>query len=74
MDDVIKVSRIDRLTEELLRMKYGEDFEYEEGDEFFFAFRDCTVRTYMKDGERCITISGSETIQINTDLNYFTNE
>lgn len=74
MQNVIKISEIAKVTEELLKKEYGEDFKYEDGDEFFFAFHNCTVRTYLKDGKFGITISRNETMQVDADLDCFPNK
>lgn len=71
MQKVVKVSEITEITEKMLKKEYGEDFKYEDGDEFFFAFNNCTVRTYLIDGTFGISISGNETIHIDADLDCF---
>lgn len=59
---------------ELLKERYGEDFELEDGDEFVFCLKNCVLILSMKDKTLNVKFLGDEAFFIDMDCGVFVEE
>ena len=56
---------------EALKEKFGEDFQFEEGDEFMFQLNNCCLYIGLDDGTLSVKFLGGEPIKLDIGCDIF---